>query len=96
MNEVESGFEIDTDHGVPLLLGHPEHETILGNASVVDEDVNPSEICDDLLDDSVGLLEVCRVGSITLHLVAECLKFLYRFFSCFIDHEVGECYICAF
>ena len=53
MDEVESGLEIDVDDSVPLSLGHPEHQTILGDACIVDQDVNPSEVSNYLTDNVV-------------------------------------------
>ena len=88
MDEVECRLEVDADDGIPLLFGHPHHKSVLGDACVVDKDVNPSEIGDNLLDHGMGLLEISCVGGISLDLVAESLKLLDSFLCSLVDHEV--------
>ena len=96
MYEIERGLEVDVEHGIPLLLAHPEHEPVLCDPRVVDQDVDPSEFRHDLLHDLVGLLEIGGIGCISLHLVAECAYFPDRSFGRFVDDKVGERHVGTF
>ena len=40
MYEVEGRLQVDSDNGIPLLLGHAKHQTVLGDTSIVDQDIN--------------------------------------------------------
>ena len=44
MDKVEGRLEVDSNHGVPLLLSHAEHEAVLGDAGVVYQDVDRTEV----------------------------------------------------
>ena len=35
--------QIDGENGVPVVVGHPEHELIAGDPGIVDEDVDPAQ-----------------------------------------------------
>ena len=61
MNEIESGFKIHGDNGIPLLLTHPQHQAILGDTSIVDKDINGAKLLLDLLD---HLFCLCKVGRV--------------------------------
>jgi hypothetical protein len=90
MDEVESGFEVHGDDGIPLAFRHFQHQAVLGDTGVVDEDVDVTEVFLDLLDDRVGLLEVGGVGSIGLDLAAESLQFGDRLLGILVDDQVRE------
>ena len=96
VDEVECGLEVNVDDCIPLGLVHPEHQAVLGDAGVVDKDINPAEVCHDLAYDLVSLLEICCVGRISLDFVAESLKLLDSLLGRIVDHQVGECHISSF
>ena len=66
VDEVEGALEVHGDDRVPLRLAHPQDEAVLGDAGVVDQDVDVSEFLEDFLDDGVRLVEVGRVGGVAL------------------------------
>ena len=68
---VERRLEVDGEHSVPLLFGHAEHETVLGDACVVHQDVDPAEIGMYLVYDGFGAGEVGGVGFVGLYLYPE-------------------------
>ena len=81
---------------VPLRLAHPEDEAVLGDAGVIDQDVDVSEFLEDLLDDGVRLVEVGGVRSVTLDFVPEGGDFSDGFLGGLVDDEVGEGDVGAF
>ena len=96
MDEIERRLKVDADDGIPLLLSHSHHQAILGDSRVVDKNIDPSEIGEDLLHDNMSLLEISRIGSVSFDLMAESLQFLDCLFSRLVDHEVGKCHIGSF
>ena len=64
VDEVEGALEIDGDDGVPLLLGHAHHETVLGDAGVVDKNVDVAEVFVDFLHDGFRFGEVGGIAGI--------------------------------
>ena len=68
MDEVEGGFEVDVDDGVPLLFAHAHHEVVAGDSSVVDKDVYAPEVGDDLCHGLLRLRKICGIGSVRLAL----------------------------
>ena len=85
LGEVEHRLEVDVDNGVPLLLGHTLEGGVFGDASVVDQHVDATEVLDDLFDNLLGLSEVGGVGGIGFGLDAHGLEFLFGF-----QHEVAQ------
>ena len=51
VSEVEGGFEIDVDDGVPLRFCHAEHEAVFRDAGVVDQNIDLTEIFVHLFDE---------------------------------------------
>ena len=93
MNEVERRLEVHADDGVPLLFGHAQHESVFGDACVVDEDVDCAEVFFDLLHERFRLDEVCGVAGIALALDAERC---YFGLGLLVDGKVCECDVGAF
>ena len=96
VDEVEGRFEVHGDNRVPLGLAHPHHEAVLGDAGVVDEDVDAAEVLEDLLDDGVRLVEVGRVGGVTLDLMPESGDLGDGLLGRFVDDKIGEGDVRAF
>ena len=96
MDEIEGRLEVHGDDRIPLGFAHPQHETVLGDASVVDEDVNVAELFEDLLDDGVRLVEVRRVGGVPLDLMTESGDLGDGLLGRFVDDEVREGDVRAF
>ena len=48
MDEVECRLEIHVDYGIPIVVAHAHEKSILGDACVVDHDVNPAELGENL------------------------------------------------
>ena len=96
MYEVECRLEVYIDYGIPLRLGHPEHESVLGDTGIVHKDVDTAEISHYLVNYLLGLLKVGSIGSISLYLVAESLEFLDGLLGSLIDDEIGESDVSSF
>lgn len=62
MDEVEGTLEVDVDDGIPLLLSHFQHQSIFGDAGVVDKNVDMSEVLVNLVDKSLCLSEVGSIA----------------------------------
>ena len=64
---------------------------VLGDAGVVDENVDATEVLDNLCHNFLGLVEVGGVGGIALALHAEGGDFGLGGLAVFVYYEVGEC-----
>ena len=96
MDEVEGALEVHGDDGVPLSLGHAEHEAVFGDTGIVDQDVDAAEVFDNLGDDGLGLGEVGGIGGIAFAFhAADCYLFL-GLLAVFVDDQVSESYVGAF
>ncbi len=91
--EVESALEVNGYHGVPLLLGHAHHETVLGDSGVVHQNVDTAEVLFHLVDHFLCLLEICGIGGISFCLHAHGCDFCFGFLAGLVDVEVGESYV---
>ena len=96
MDKVERALEVNGDDGVPLLLGHAQHESVLSDTGVVDQDIDFAKLLLDLLDHFFGLRKVGSVAGISLGLHAQGSDFLLGLLAVLVDDEVGECDISAF
>ena len=100
MGEVEGALEVDVDDGIPLLFGHAEHESVLGDACVVDEDVDGSEVFLYFLYDFFCGVEVGGVACIGAAGDAHGFYLpacgLESGCHVVVKDEVCECYVCAF
>ena len=96
MDIVECRLEVDGDHGVPLLLGHAEHQAVLGDSGVVDQNVDVAEVVLDFLDYLLGGREVGGVRRVTLAFHALGRDFLFGFLAVLVDDEVGESDVATF
>ena len=61
MDEVESRLQVHCNHSIPLLLSHAQHQTILGDTGIVDEDIDRTKI---LLHSLHHFLCLSEVGSV--------------------------------
>ena len=95
MSEVESRFEVDVNHGIPLGFRHTEHESVFRDAGVVDQNIDLTEIFVHLLHDFCGFFEVSCVRSVSNALHAFGFNLLTSGFSVFVDDEISECDISA-
>ena len=93
VDEVEGRLQVDGDDGIPLLFAHAQHQSVLGDAGVVDEDVDASEVFFHLLDHLFRLGEVGSIAGVALGLDA---KRFYLSLCLFVDGEVGECDVSPF
>ena len=92
MDEVEGALEVDVDDEVPLLFGHAHHQPVTGDTSVVDEDVDTAEVCDDFFDELVSIFEVSCIRGISLSLDTEPFELLDEGFYSLVDLEVSDHY----
>ena len=79
-----------------LLFGHAHHQAVFGDAGVVYQNVDTTEVVLYLFHHFLGLLEVGGVRGVTFSFYAESFDFGFGFFTVFVDNEVGECYVGAF
>ena len=93
MHIVEGRFHVHCDHRIPLLFGHAHCKAVLGDACVVDEDVDLAEVGEHLLYDLLSLFEIGGIAFVCLYLVAEGGDFRH---GLLIHYEVGECHVGAF
>ena len=93
MDEVKGRLQVDGNHGIPLLLRHAQHQAVLGDAGIVDEDVDAAKLFLHLLHHFLRLSEVSGIRGIALGLHALGGNLLLGFF---IDFEVGECHVGSF
>ena len=93
MDKVESRLQVDGNDCVPLLFGHAEHQSVLGDAGIVDQNVNTSELLLHGLDHVFGLCKICSIRSIAFGLHSFGGNFLLCFF---VYCEVGECNVGTF
>ena len=93
MDEVEGRFEVHADDGIPLLFGHAKHEAVLGDAGIVDEDVDGAEVFLHLLHQGFRFREVGGVRSVALTFNTEGFDLSL---CLFVDSEIGECDVSAF
>ena len=96
MDIIEGGFQIDGDHGVPLLLGHAEHESVFSDAGVVDEHVDAAEVVFDLLHSLFRGGEIGCIRCVALAAHAQGGNLLLGLLAVLVDHEIGECDVGAF
>ena len=95
MDKVEGRFQVYIQNCIPLSLTHTKHQTVLSDTCVVNENIDRTEICVNLLNGLLSLLEVSSITSIcaacytkSLNLLASSLQA-----SChiIIEYEVCEC-----
>ena len=67
----ERAGQIDVDHAPPRLVAHVDDGGALEDAGVIDQDVEPAEALDDLLEQSDDLPFVADVGGRDQHVGAE-------------------------
>ncbi len=67
----EVALQVDAQHRVPLVLLHVHEHAVAQDARVVDEDVQPAEAIDGLLDHAPGAAEVRDVLAVRDRLAAE-------------------------
>ena len=67
----EGRGEVDGDDVVPLIVLHHHEQVVLGEAGVVDEDVEPAELGDRLVDQLGHLRLVAEVAGADVHARAE-------------------------
>ena len=96
VDEVEGALEVDRQHGIPLRLAHTEHQAVLGNARVVDEDIDAAEGLHDLLHGLVRLFEIGGIGGNSQHTHAEGFEFFFRLQARLVDDQVRKGDISAF
>jgi hypothetical protein len=52
----KTAFEVDGDHGIPLVVAHSEEQVVPQDPRVVDQDVQAPEVLDDLGDRACDLI----------------------------------------
>mmetsp|Transcript_43625 Transcript_43625/g.113287 ORF Transcript_43625/g.113287 Transcript_43625/m.113287 type:complete len:312 (+) Transcript_43625:70-1005(+) len=67
LGHAEDGVKVCVDDIIPIRVLHAQHERVLGDAGVVDQDVNLAVRCLDLVQD---LLHVGRIDDVQLHALA--------------------------
>ena len=69
--QAEDGRQVDLEHGIPVVVGHAHEEAVLGDAGIVDEDVDAFELGFGPLPERLDLVAVRQVGREELHAVAQ-------------------------
>ena len=69
--------------GVPIVLAHSHQQRVACDSSVVDEDVNPAEIFDCLLDQQTSSVSCRDIGGGNKNSSTKLFKFGFRFFRRF-------------
>ena len=90
VNEVESRFQIDVQHGVPLRFAHAHHQAVFGDAGIIDQNVDAAEILHDLVDHFVRIFKVGGVRSVSFGFYAQGVQLLLRLLAVFVDRQIGE------
>src|SRR5581483_5290005 len=75
LGAVERAVEIHLKDQVPVLLAHPQQEAVARDAGIVDEDVDPAPLLEDLVDHR---LDVARVGDVHLEIERAAAELLDR------------------
>ena len=96
MDEIEGTLQVYSNDGIPLLLGHTEHETVLRDSGIIDKDVDRTKLFLDQTDNLFRLCEVGGIACIALGLYAFCSDFRLGSLAVLVDDKVGECNICTF
>ena len=78
----ERALEVDLDDEVPLVLGHVGEHAVAQDAGVVDDDVEPAEGLDGLVDHLLRGREVAHVGAVDRRFAAHRLDL--------VDHLLGR------
>lgn len=99
MDEVEGRLQVDVEDGIPLCLRHAEHQAVLGDSGIVDEDVDAAEVGVDLLHDGLGLGKVGGIARIGAAGDAQGLDLLACGLKAgshvVVEDKVGECDVSA-
>ena len=65
LDEIECALEIGIQHHIPVLLAHPHEEPVAGQPRIVDQNIHPRKVREDLLREFLhgcGLRHIHRVG----------------------------------
>jgi hypothetical protein len=57
-------LKVHLDHRIPLVLGHIRQHAVAQDAGIVDEDIEPAEGVDGLLDHGLRALPIAYIGRI--------------------------------
>src|SRR5690606_10592762 len=91
--KVEYRLEVYLQHIIPLVLGHAEQQAIFGDARIVDNDVERSELRYDIVNQLLSCIEFGSIRTIALYFGAIGLKFLLQCIAFFDVGQVGECHV---
>ena len=95
VDEIESRFQVNGNHGIPLLFAHAHHEAVFCDTGIVHQDVDRAEVSVYFFHHFSCLSEVSSVRSIADALNALSFDFLACCFAVFVDDEVGEGNVCT-
>ena len=93
MDEVKGRLQVHGNHGVPLLLSHAQHQAVLRNTCVVDQNIDGPKLFLHGLDDFLGLRKVGSIRGIALGLDTLGCNLPLRLR---IDLQVSKCNVCTF
>ena len=100
MYEVECTLQVDIDDCIPLGLCHAQHESVLGDACIVDQYVYATEVLAYLLHYVLCFSKVCCVSCIG----TACHSHGFYLLACgfqssshvVVENQVGECNVGTF
>ncbi len=95
LRHVEDAVEVRADHGVPGRLVHLAERHVLGDAGVVDEDVDGADLACHLRDARLGALIIADVARIGAHRVAPALHLLEPLGGRLVGGRIGDDYVVA-
>ncbi len=90
LGEVEHRLEVYIDHRVPLFFGHAEQKPVFGDAGVVDQHVDASEILCYGSHHFRGVFGVGGVRGVAFGLYAHAFQFLHQRLHVLVVTQVGE------
>ncbi len=71
LREEKGPLEIDVEDGIPVRFVHPHHQCVACDSGIVDEDIDVSEVGEDLLHACRHGASVAHVGGVRLGFTAE-------------------------
>ena len=98
MDEIESALQVHCYHSIPLLFCHLQHQTVFGDSSIVDQNVNTAEFFHHFVYNLLCLSKIGCIAGIAFGLYAQCgnLTFCSQSAMLLIDEKICKCNIRSF
>ena len=96
MDEIECRFQIDIQYGIPLCLCHTQHQIILRDTGIIDQNIHTAKILHDVGNHLMSLFEIGRIGGITFRFDTQRFNFLLGCQAILINDQIRKRYVCTF